>query len=235
MRPKLNVLLLLSLWGCESVSSQDVETNAMYASFEATGEGVGVRATAVLKVGGASATTYVNLEGGDRLVVTAGETEVEMTESFVSDLYIYDADIPAVEVGTELVFRLERQSGEDALDSRCSLPLGLTVLAPEPVETLSRAIDDLAIAWTPSGEQDPVRAVISGDCIWDEVVDVQGDPGNTTVMAGTLASLDEENPAACSAQVEVQRRRSGSVDPAFGEGGSTICQQVAGTSFQSEP
>ncbi len=235
MRPILGAAALLLLVGCESVSSEDVATDAMYASFEATGEGEGVHATAILKVGGASATTYVNLEGGDRLVVEAGGVEVEMTESFVSDLYIYDADLSSVEVDTELVFRLERDSGDDALDSRCSLPMGLSVSAPEPVETLSRAIDDLEIAWSPSGQQDPVRAVVSGDCIWDELVEPQGDPGAATVPAGTLVSLDEENPAACVARVEVQRRRAGTVDPAFGEGGSIVCQQVAGSTFQSEP
>lgn len=235
MRSFLVFIAPVLLFGCESVSSEDVATDALYAVFEATGEGSNVHATAILKVGGDSATTYVNLEAGDRLVVSADGVDVEMTESNVSDLYIYDADFTGLAAGTELTFRLEREVEDDALDNRCTLPVGLEVTAPEPIEDLSRATDDLDIAWSPSGEADPVRAVISGDCVWDEVVDVQGDPGVAVVTAGTLASLDEDAPTTCPAQVQVQRRRAGTIDPAFGEGGSITCQQVGTSSFTSQP
>lgn len=232
MRRLLPALLLPA---CSSISSSEVLTADIEAAFTAESDGQDVHATATLRIAGSEETTWINLEDGDRLVVQAGEAEVEMSESFVGELYIYDADLSGVPAGTELIFRRERERARDALDSRCSLPEPLVLSAPEPVQTYSRQIDDIPVAWAPSGLEDPVRVVVNGDCLWDEVRELQGDPGEALIEAGSLVSLDEEDPRTCPARLYLQRRRVGSLDPELHADGTVLCQQVDATQFTSEP
>ena len=58
------------LVGCEAVSSQDIRTGAIYADVVVESEGAGsADVHAVLRLGGATSNTFVDLEGGDRLTV----------------------------------------------------------------------------------------------------------------------------------------------------------------------
>ena len=230
----LATLALLGV-GCESIESTDVSTDAIYADLVATSDGSSTHTTATMRLGGATSNTFVNLEGDDILSVTAGGETQEMQEGYVGDIYIYDADFDLYEADTEFVFSLDRSVDDGAPDSRCSLPEPLDVTAPLGGETFSRELDDLTITWTPSGEQDQIRVIVQGECMWDEVVDVEGDPGTLVITAGTILSLDEDNPAACDASVIVQRRRVGTLDPGYGEGGSIFGVQSREVAFRTDP
>lgn len=230
----LATLALLAV-GCESIESTDVMTDAIYADLVATSDGSSTHTAATLRLGGATSNTFVNLQGDDVLSVTAGGETKEMLEGYVGDIYIYNADFELSEADTEFIFSLDRSVDAGAPDSRCTLPEPLDVTAPAGGETFSRELDDLTITWTPSGEQDQIRVTVRGECMWDEVVDVNGDPGTLVITAGTILSLDDDNPAACNATVIVQRRRSGTLDPGYGEGGSIVGVQAREVSFRTDP
>lgn len=234
-RPLLVATGLLFAIGCESIESTDILTSAIYADLAATSDGSSTHATATLRSGGATSNTFVNLEGDDILTVTADGQTQEMNEGYLGDIYIYDTDFTLSAQDTEFVFALERTVDAGAPDSRCTLPAPFELTAPEGGAPFSRDLDDLTVSWSPSGEQDMVRVTVSGDCIWDEVVDVQGDPGTVVIPSGTLLSLDEDNPAACDATVLVQRRRVGDLDPGYGQGGSIYGVQARQVEIRTDP
>lgn len=226
---------LALLAGCESIESTDVLTSAIYADLSATSDGTSTHALAVLRTGGATSNTFVNLEGDDVLTVTAeGETQ-ELLESYVGDIYAYDADFDLSAQDTEFVFSLDRSVDAGAPDSRCSLPAPFEPTAPAAGEVYSRGQQDLTVSWTPSGEADEMRIVVKGDCLWQHVVAVDGDPGTAVIPAGTLDSLNEDDPQSCDATVTVQRLRFGTLDAAFAQGGTIYGVQAREVTIRSDP
>lgn len=221
--------------GCESVSSTDVLTSGIYADLSATSDGVQTHTLAVLRTGGATSNTFVNLEGDDILTVTAqGETQ-ELLESYIGDIFAYAADFDLSAADTEFVFALERSIDDGAPDSRCTLPEPFDATSPVADSALSRGQADLTVSWTPAGQADEIRVIVEGDCLWRHVEDVDGDPGTIVIPADTLASIDENNPQACDATVTIQRLRMGALDPAYGEGGTIYGIQAREVPFRSDP
>lgn len=213
--------------GCASVVSTDIATDAMYADLVASSDGSSTHTTATLRVGDATSNTFVNLEGDDSLIVRSGEQSQTMTEAYLGDIYFYSADFDLFEGDTEFVFSLERSIDAGAPDNRVSLPQPIELTLPKSGETLSRETDDITVSWTPSGEPDLVRATVSGDCIWDEVVDADGDPGTLVIPAGSISPLDDNDPQSCDAVILLERRRAGTLDSALSQGGKIMGVQYS--------
>lgn len=228
--------LTLSVSGCaESVESDDVLTDGIYAILRAVAtDDDGLRATAILLVGGAGSNTYVMLTGDDALTATAdGETSRLIAQN-LGDIYQYNGELAANAVDTEVVFRFERTIDDGAPDSRCTMPAAFEITAPVDGDVFSRAEDDLVITWTPGSDDDPLQLEVDGSCIQDLVVTIDEDTGSHTIPAGTIESFAE--PAeACEITIRLSRERSGTLDPAFGEGGRVTCSQLRETSFRSDP
>lgn len=235
IRFTLAAMALALTAGCESIESTDVMTSAMYADFSATSDGATTHALAILRAGGATSNTFVNLEGDDILTVSAAGESQEMTEGYIGDIYAYDADFDLFQADTEFTFSLDRSIDAGAPDSRCSLPEPLELTAPTDGDTYSRGQNDLGVTWSPASEADEIRIVVQGDCLWQHIVDVDGDPGSYVIPAGTLDSIDQDNPQACDATVTVQRRRFGSLDAGFGEGGTIYGIQARVADIRSDP
>jgi len=221
--------------GCTSVDSGSVGTDGIYADLVATSDGGSTHTTATLRVGGATSNTFVNLEGDDALTVSADGTTQTMLESHLGDLYIYSSDFALSAEDTEFQFSLERSIDAGAPDSRCTLPAPFEITAPLDSDTFSRELDPITVSWTPSGTQDTIRISVSGDCLFDDVEDVSGDPGTFEISPGTIASIDESNPTSCDARITVQRRRVGTLDPGFGQGGSIYGVQDRELLLRSDP
>lgn len=234
--PKLLVAALLGLPACaESVESDDVLTDGIYAELRAEASEDGLRASATLLVGGPS-NTYVMLTGDDSLTVSAaGQTEEMTAQNNGGNVFRYTADLAATDEDTEVVFRFDRTIDDGAPDSRCTLPRAMTIEAPLDGDVFSRTQNDVVITWDTSGSSQPVELTVEGDCFDGDVNEsFPDDPGSYTIPAGTLTSLGDP-PTACQATVRVSRRSSGSLDPGFGEGGLVVCSQVRTTTFRSDP
>jgi hypothetical protein len=227
-------VLALSITACaESVESDDVLTDGIYADLSAVATEEGMRVTAILVVGGESSNTYVKLTGDDALTATAdGETR-RLSAQNLGNIYHYGADLAANTGDTEVVFRFERSIDDGAPDSRCTLPAAIDITGPADGDVFSRAEDELVVTWTPSNEDDTLRLEVEGNCIQGMIWTVD-DTGSYTIPPGTLTSQSDP-PEACETEIQLSRERSGTLDPAFGEGGRVVCSQRRTTTFRSDP
>jgi hypothetical protein len=232
----LTLPALLALPSCtaESVESNDVLTDGIYAELRAEATEDGTRATATLRVGGSGSNTYVMLTGDDSLSASAGSETEEMNRQNVGDRYYYTADLDATGEDTVVTFRFARSIDDGAPDSRCTLPRPMTIEAPAEGSNYSRMQQDVEITWDTSGSSQPITLSVEGDCFGDFNESFEDDPGSYTIQAGTLTSSGD--PAtACVATIEVSRTNNGNLDPGFGEGGSVLCSQTRTATFRSDP
>ena len=227
-----NLLVLpAALFACtESVESTDVRTSGVYPEFEVVADGSGSsRASARLKVGGDDSNTFLSLESGDRLEVTVGEETRTLT---AADNYRYSATFQIDAADTEFEFAFIRtENDETAPRSVVALP------APFQLEMgtaeASRAADDVAFSWDPPGSGE-LRWNVEGDCVWRES-DVTPDDGSHDIAREDMRAQGNDEAESCPVQLTVERVRSGSVDPAFTEGGAAVAYQRRIQSFTSTP
>ena len=220
---RAGLILVLALVACEDVESDAVLTSGMYARLQVVADGGGTsQAIAVLKVGGATSNTYVELTGDDALFATTGEVEEEMVEEQLGDYHRYVASFDSAVDDAEYVVAFERTVDEGAPDSAMELPTAFEI--DTPAGTFSRAAD-ITLTWTPSGTADNMDLYVDGDCILPYTRELEGDPGTLTIEAGTLLAVDDEAQASCDVTYTLDRWRAGTVDTAFGEGGDAAGHQ----------
>ena len=227
--------LLPLLVACESVDSESVLTSGVFAEYTAVSDGTDARAQAVLRVGGASSNTFLNLEGGDELSVSAGEESSDLSEQNLGDYFYYTADLSSIAPGTEYDFSFIRTVDDGAPSSTCSMPDAFELSGPEADAGVSRSADALTVSWTESGKADAMELRVKGDCIFDYVESISGDPGTFVVEAGKLQTPDEQVDQSCDATVELYRKRAGSLDAGFGEGGFIYAAQVRSVKIRLDP
>lgn len=220
--------------GCADIASSDVRTSGIYAdiSVEARGNG-GSEARVILRAGGASSTTYVQLTGTDRLTVSLEGQTVPMVEESLGVIHHYVATFPSAPVDVDYTLAFERTLDESALNSTVALPPELT-LEPAGVDTFSRLDEDLTVSWSPTSTE-PVSLAVTGGCIDSWSIDLPSDGGSYVIPRGTLVPRNVALPEGCALDVTVTRTRAGSVDPAFGEGGAAAGRQVRSYSISSTP
>lgn len=226
-------LLLLS--ACEAVDSSSVLTDGMYADLTAAADGSGqTLVKAVLRVGGATSNTYVNLEGDDRLTATAGETTLDLEVNALGDYRDYTATFDVEAEDSLFTVAFLRTVDEGAPASTMTLPAPFALAGPAAEDVISRQAD-ITLTWEPAGTNDAMSWRVNGECFFDAYGQVQGDPGTVVIPAGSLESVNEDAPTACEATVTVWRSRAGALDPGFGEGGAVFGQQLRQLTFRSDP
>jgi hypothetical protein len=232
----MRVIPLLSLLAaCESVDSSDTMTDGIYAAFTATSDGAVTQAQATLRVGGATSNTYVELVDGDILTVTDGVNSETMLPSNIGDYYTYLASFDSIAEDTPFTFAFVRTIDAGAPESTASLPAPFALTAPEADSVFSRADDAITITWDPSASADDMSLTLTGDCIFTHSTTLTGDPGTYVIDAGSLDATDEDNPTSCDAKLTVERRRIGTLDPAFGEGGGIYAAQARTVEIRIDP
>lgn len=233
-RTALLLLLLLLPAGCtEEIDSTDVRTSGVHAQFSATAEGDGkTRVHAQLRVGGASSNTFLDLRPGDRLVARMAGQSVQLSgtggHTYTA---ILEGDAPAA----ELVIAFERtDADESAPASRVELPAAFTVSAPTVAQQVSRA-QSLSVLWSPVNGAGQLRYSLSGDCV-ESQSGTTNDDGELVIAAGAIAPRTQAlAQATCDVAVVLGRVQSGTVDPAFGEGGKFEATQRRQVAFSSTP
>ena len=237
MNPKILGLpaLLLGLVACESVDSTTVTTAGLYANITATADGSGsTRTTAILKVGGATSNTYVDLIEPDSLEATQGEETQTMSKVSVGDYREYVADFEVDAVDTEFAIAFLREVDEGAPNSVVQLPAPFELTEPSADTPFSRDEDDIVVSWDVIDDS-PMRADITGDCFFADGIDVDVDDGTARFSAASLESYEDMADETCDAVITVWRTRAGDVDPNYGEGGAVSGVQVRSVTVVSGP
>ena len=225
-------LIGLSALGCskETTSSSNIKTGGIAAlidvnAFDDTTATVHVE----LRVGGSSSNAYVNLEGQDRLIATAGGKTKTLTSV---DSGVYEADFSGLEGGTEFSVTLDRPDDITASDNVGTLPDPFTL--DDPTSDLSRMTDDLTLTWAPADTGDGMRVDIDGSCIFSYDDDMS-DTGSYVVAAGKLRSTGSDMPETCDLTAKVERVRDGSADTAFDPESYFRLHQFRSEKFTSNP
>jgi hypothetical protein len=237
MNTKLLALpgLLLALVGCETVDSTAVTTAGVYANISAMADGTGTtRTTAVLKVGGATSNTYLDLIDADTLEATSGEETQTLSKVSIGDYREYIADWDGDAVDTEFEVSFLRDVDEGAPSTVVSLPEKFDIVTPSAEVTFSRSEDDILVDWDVTADE-PMRVDISGDCFYVDAVDVDVDDGTAGFAAGSLEAYEEQEDETCQATISVWRTRLGDLDPSYGEGGVADGVQVRSITVLSAP
>lgn len=230
--------------GCTAVESEDVTTGGMYATFRAIVEDNGTRVGGNLNVGGSgSNATNVELSGDDTLEATVGDD----TRVMAKNPEIIDINDPhysaffdgVVAADTPVKVALKRSVDGGAPSSTVTLPSEPD--ADLPSGAVARTAE-IVIAFAAGDDDERTTITIEGECFQSVAQAVQGDDATSvTFAAGALLEPEPKEgeapvePASCEASVTVMRTRTGSVDPAFEEGGEFVSTRLQDATFQSTP
>lgn len=227
---RLATIGLAALAACTDISSEDITTDGVYADLSVTARGDGTsQAFAVLKAGGNS-TTYVELTGDDQLTATLGDDTRDMEPYELLDWHGYQASFDLAPVDEDYVISFVRSSDGGAPHSMIRLP---AELALDPAPDISRAAD-WSITWGPTADEE-ILVEVTGDCFVPFYDTLDDDPGTYTLTAGSLEPHEDEVDATCDAEVRIHRRRPGTVDPGYGEGGTAWGVQERATTVACTP
>lgn len=224
--------------GCtrESTSSQNIKTQGMAIDVDVTAvSDTNAHVLVDLTVGGTGiGATGVILEGGDKLEATVG---AETKQLVSTNAGIYEADFGTAAEGTEFKISLLRETDEDALSNRGTLPAPFKITGvPAAGMAPSRAADDVVITWEPAVAGSTMNIQVDGSCIFIETFSVPTDSGSFTIPKGGLKSTmgTDNKPSTCDVNVKIERSSTGTTDPIFEEGEFTL-KQVRESKFTSAP
>lgn len=215
--------------GCSDIGSSSLLTSGMSAVIRGTStDGESTEVMAVLRAGGMASTTYVKLEDDDVLTVQVGDLTQPLQEVSLGALTSYRTTMAVADPELPFSVSLDRTLDEGAPNTTFSLPESFQITTQADQIDPSEAIQ---IAWEPSGTSDQLRLEVSGECIDGGIQDLTGDDGVTTVPSDYLDSVVEQPGASCPVEVTISKIRSGTLDPAYGEGGLAQGVQSRSVSF----
>ena len=222
--------LLLAV-SCTDIDSEDLLTSGMSAAITVTARGDGnADVDAILRAGGSTSTTFVELTADDALTVAAGEAAAVALEEYeIGALHGYHASVAGDEPATVFTVALTRTVDDGAASTTIQLPAAFEVTAP--AADFSRAAD-FALAWGPVADE-PMELTASGDCVNLYVTTIEADAGAFTIPANTLTPIDGGSQN-CEVTFTFRRTKVGSLDVAFEEGGSALgIQERTATSLSA--
>jgi hypothetical protein len=205
----------------ESVESSDIRTSGVYPEFRVVADGSGTsEASARLKVGGNDSNTFLDLRDGDRIEVSAGgETRVLNIEND----HRYSTRFPIDAAGTEFVFAFIRSDQDESAPSS-------VVSLPEPFALAMAATEASRV----SAAVGYLHWDVAGDCVWSEEGETPDD-GSHSLGAEEVHAPASDETESCSVQLTARRGFSGTLDPAFTEGGENVAYQARAHLFTSTP
>ncbi len=227
-------LVALAAVGCrDTVESTDIRTSGVYPDMAVTSTGDGsARAEVHLTVGGPTGTD-MELKSPDKLVVTAGKSEVTLTKSGV----FYQGDINVDAAGTEFVFAFDRGANDDsASDSRVTMPEAFDLAGVTSKTIVSRS-KSVTVTWTKAKapkSDDEMSYKVDGDCLFMKTGSVD-DVGALLLDSGKVDATSSGAKETCLVKLCVDRLRHGTRDAKFTEGGKVRAIQHRCIEFQSAP
>jgi hypothetical protein len=232
-------LSLLAIAACTKVSSGDLTTKGISADYRVTAQSNGgVEASAILRQGEIDSLSFVEVKGSDKLLVSVGQNEKQMTKIELLNVVSYGASFSGENVeGNDFSFAFTRSVDAGAPRSSCQLPKPFEITQPLNEPSYKRSLDNIVVLYNNPGTTDLVRYKLTGSCIKDkEVALTDGDGGTFEVTKDQLEPInDERKNDPCDVTITVMRSRKGSLDTGFGKGGKIECMQERKVKFRSEP
>jgi len=233
IRNRAALAVTLALCGCRETTPSDyVPTRRIAALVDVTADSAeSATVRAELHADGADSGTYVVLDSGDELIATAdGKTRAleRVGEG------VYEATFGTGEA-MELTVSFNRAKHMDAPASKATLPPPFTLASPKAGEELSRAEDDLVIAWSPLGTVKG-RVELEGSCIAPLSRAIGEGMTDLVLEAGEVEPAGEQDADdACEVELVVTFSQEGSADPALDEESRMTAHQVRKVLFTSAP
>ena len=229
---RLAVLALL-LGGCSKSDSGDILTSGMYGSISARAEGDGrTRVITSLFLGQPIDLNFIQLSADDKLVVRHAGQEMTPSEGDILNIVSYTATFSTDAEGEMFEVSLQRTVDAGAPSSIATLPTPFTLTAPPATSSRAAA---MTLTWSPGGSANAMSAVIDGACIDQVTVPITGDPGSVTIAAGMIkkktAQQGQTIADSCTAEVRIERSKTGTLDSHFGKGGSVLGIQSRKATF----
>jgi hypothetical protein len=225
--------LTLAGCGCETVDSSSVKTSGLYADLEAEAAGDGrTKLKASLKLGQGSL-TFLELAEGDTLIASSGGTDRTMSRTSLFGATWYVADFTADAADTAFSIALQRTSDTSAPSSTVTLPAPFSFVAPAASTQVPRSGSGLRVTWQLASSGDGMRISASGSCI-ESVSEVTIADSGAHDFAAFRARQDENN-TTCPVTITLERRREGTVDPAYGKGGAFVAKVSRKLTVSSMP
>jgi hypothetical protein len=209
------------------MSSEDVDTDGMYAQIGVEARGNGQTEVRVsLRAGDADSMTWIELDGSDRLYAEREDLRVRLSEyDSTFEQFEYGTALDGEFVGTPVRVELRRERFADADNSVVSLPAPFDLKVGNAGQTFETGVDAVALRWG-QGSADTIAVEVEGDCILDYGTSAMPDTGAFELPPQALEAYSGEGEGStCSAVVRVRRTRVGALDPQF-EGGRITASQV---------
>ncbi len=230
MNGKLGIWMSIAFGAvaCTDVKSEEVTTAGMYLDYTVVteGEGTGSNVNTLLRVGGLTSTTYVDLSAGDQLTVAVAAEEAVLSQVSLGVVHSYTQRFEADTEGSEFTLSFDRVDQTGAPESIASLPAPFTVTMPEVDSTFSRSNDtgEIVVAWDNQSD-DRVNITVHGDCFASYFALNEDDASTHTIPLSYFKDNEYDSASSCTAEIAVERLRTGTVDPEFSDGQSQGVQR----------
>ena len=220
----------LLLQGCSDSEGGDTATGDLSPDFRVIGNPSTTSVFARLQ---SDALPSIRLPDGDELGVASGTQNKVMgysVDPVNGNYYITSLVAPALD--EPIVISLTRNGGENAPNSRVTMPAAIRLSAPT-IDTVIFVGTTVQVSWAPSGTDDDITIVLTttectrGGSTAPQGTAIVGDPGTATlVIQASLLPAGLPFGGSCAVSVRVERTRFGTPDPAFKPGGSVMARQI---------
>ena len=230
-------LVALGAIACTEVKSEEVTTAGMYLDYSVVtqGEGTGSDVSTMLRVGGVTSTTYVDLSAGDQLSVLVEDEEAILNQISLGVVHSYQQRFETDVEDSEFLLSFDRADQTGAPSSVAVLPAPFELTMPLAEESVSRSVEtgELVVSWDNQSD-DRINVSVFGDCFASYFALDESDAGTHIIPLSYFKDNEYDAVSSCSAEVIVERSRTGSVDSEFA-GGSSQGVQMRTVTIQMEP
>jgi hypothetical protein len=215
MKPLLPLLLITI--GCSDIKSSALNTSGIHAEISAMVEDGNTTVDVILRAGDAYSMTYVELDTGDKLDATDGVESSTLAHSSFGSIHTYDAIFSETATGTEFTIALLRELEDDAPISSATLTQDVTLVVENEVHSRQ---EPLTISWEATEPGDETLYLeASGSCVFSIKEEIPLSDGSYTINSSDFESTNDETAQeSCELDIVIERRQTGTLDPAFGSG-----------------
>jgi hypothetical protein len=218
---------------CESIESSDIRTSGVYANFEAKANGEGATLISASLTVGENSNTYLDLVEGDTLQASFEDETTTMERNNLGTMVWYETTFPTDAKDSTFTLSFQREEDDSAPNSSVSLPAPFEITVPSQGDSFSMSADKIDIAWNNSDTDDEMQIIISGDCFYGQNISVENDPGVYIVEQAILEPIDDQD--TCTGTLTIIRKRLGTIDINYGEGGEIQGLQVRHLTLNLHP